>query len=634
MHGRERAFVRPRAVSPLSGEPLLLADLVGDLLDSHQRRPIQIVGGAGSGKTTALRHLAELFAHRGILCLDQPNTKEEVILAAEQGQVLFTTVAVLPETNDWSTLRLAPWEEDDVIEYARLAYPAHCGAIISRLRESGDSARLEGSPELWTLTLDYLGAHGVALSALDALRAAIGAKLGDQLRAAQGLCFTVVTKDVSHVKAVSHWEAALEKSLSEGAPKLPRFFWHVLPCQMLAADAVAQDLADGAECHYLEKRLPRAVVELIAGRIKSKDKVQLHLRKLFVSKAPDRRPMAASIMQQVDRQWLGRLLPHERREPLLLTEAYLDHADWPGIKLEGAHLSLADLSAANLAGAVLAKATARRTNFHGADLTAADLRGLAAEQADFSRADLRDVKAVGGGFGRAVFAQANLGGSTFHRANLESADLSGASLVKAAVTDATLFGVTLTQTDCTQTDFRGSFFHSADFRMAKFDGVIFHSCRLRGCNFEETRAADANFCKAHLTGALLTGSVLTRANFAKATLRAAGLAEIDWEGADLRGADLRGASFHLGSSRSGLVGSPIAREGSMTGFYTDDFTEQDFKSPEEIRKANLRAADLRGANIEGVDFYLVDLRDARYDAEQVEQLRASGAILHCRGDEG
>jgi hypothetical protein len=52
------------------------------------------------------------------------------------------------------------------------------------------------------------------------------------------------------------------------------------------------------------------------------------------------------------------------------------------------------------------------------------------------------------------------------------------------------------------------------------------------------------------------------------------------------------------------VGSPIACEGSRTGFYTDDFEEQTFKSPEEIRKANLCNADLRGAKLDGVDFYL------------------------------
>jgi uncharacterized protein YjbI with pentapeptide repeats len=115
-----------------------------------------------------------------------------------------------------------------------------------------------------------------------------------------------------------------------------------------------------------------------------------------------------------------------------------------------------------------------------------------------------------------------------------------------------------------------------------------------------------------------------------AALRNAGLAEIDWPGACLVRADLRGATFHLGSSRSGLVDSLIASEGTRTGFYTDEFGEQDFKVPEEICKANLCGADLRGARIDGVDFYLVDLRGARYDPDQERHFRRCGAILEDR----
>ena len=36
----------------------------------------------------------------------------------------------------------------------------------------------------------------------------------------------------------------------------------------------------------------------------------------------------------------------------------------------------------------------------------------------------------------------------------------------------------------------------------------------------------------------------------------------------------------------------------------------------DLRKADLRGADLRGARMEGTDFYLVDLRDARFTPEQ------------------
>jgi uncharacterized protein YjbI with pentapeptide repeats len=142
--------------------------------------------------------------------------------------------------------------------------------------------------------------------------------------------------------------------------------------------------------------------------------------------------------------------------------------------------------------------------------------------------------------------------------------------------------------------------------------------------------ANADFTKAKLRGALLTGTAMPNANFRRADLRDTGLAEIEWEGVCLCDADLRGASFHLGSSRSGLVGSPIASEGSRTGFYTDDYEEQAFKSPEEIRKANLSGADLRGARLDNVDFYLVDLRGARFDPKIEPHLRRCGAILESR----
>jgi uncharacterized protein YjbI with pentapeptide repeats len=120
------------------------------------------------------------------------------------------------------------------------------------------------------------------------------------------------------------------------------------------------------------------------------------------------------------------------------------------------------------------------------------------------------------------------------------------------------------------------------------------------------------------------------ADFSGADLRGAGLADIDWEGADLRRAVLKDCTFHLGSSRSGLVNSPIAGEGSRTGFYGDEFDQQVFRRPEEIRKANLCNADLRDAVLDGTDFYLVDLRGAKYNVSQLEHFRRCGAILFDR----
>ena len=151
--------------------------------------------------------------------------------------------------------------------------------------------------------------------------------------------------------------------------------------------------------------------------------------------------------------------------------------------------------------------------------------------------------------------------------------------------------------------------------------------RLSTANLDDIAMPEANFRGADLRHASLTGSQMRCGKFYGANLGGAALAEIDWEGADLRGANLEWATFHMGSSRSGLVNSPIALEGSMTGFYNDDFEDRSYKRPEEIRKANLRNADLRGAKLGNVNLYLVDLRGANLDPQQRQHARNCGAIL-------
>ena len=152
----QRALVRPRAFSPVSGQTLLLEDLVIDLAQAGQRRPIKIAGGPGSGKTTALKHLAAILTDRdsssnemGYEFLDEPRTKEEILLQAHKRQIVFTSEGILFDDQDWPKLQISPWDEDDLMEYLMGLHPERCGAILAALRQTDDGEKLEGIPKLW-----------------------------------------------------------------------------------------------------------------------------------------------------------------------------------------------------------------------------------------------------------------------------------------------------------------------------------------------------------------------------------------------------------------------------------------------------------------------------------------------------
>ena len=70
----ERARVRPRVISPGTSEAVLLEDEIGPLIQQGECGFVQIVGGPGSGKSTALQHLAAIlppWAHERVRLLDE-----------------------------------------------------------------------------------------------------------------------------------------------------------------------------------------------------------------------------------------------------------------------------------------------------------------------------------------------------------------------------------------------------------------------------------------------------------------------------------------------------------------------------------------------------------------------------------
>ena len=628
----QRAFVRPHAIAPHSGESLPLEDLVSAFLAERQREEsgtgtiIQIGGGAGAGKSTALAHLAAVLPFAEKLTFVDGGSLEQAF-----SRKLLKQTAILALGDEASHeadvfFELAPWTEDDLLEYLLAAHPRECGALLTRIRQAGDGAPLQGNPELWRCVMEGLAEEPTLPSVRAALERALSRmyeRADDRWYMEEG-CVAMCAGDLDR------WMTLTEKMSRPLSHHKLGMLRHRYPQLLLAASGLVDRLWTEQGEQMLQYRLPLDLIRLAAPRIAASE---LLVHMLMSKLAPWNEGLhstAVSLLVAAGVDWRP-----GSTGPLNLQHGHFAGVQWPSAIFPRngptcSNLCDADFTGADLSGADLTGAIAITTCFRRARLSSANMASLDASFADFSDANLSGVRGE-----RLVLKCANLRGAVLAEASLKGANLEGAKLEGAGFVAADMVFAILNDANIDETSFEGADLSGAVLCLlplykANLVGAKFHEALMQKCDLEGVELPGACFEKANMTGAYLTGSKMPRANFRNAILKDAGLADIEWERADLRGADLRGCTFHMGSTRCGLVGSPFPLEGSRTGFYTDDYHDQTFKRPEEIRKADLRGADLRGANLDGVDFYLVDLREARIDAKYKEHLQACGAILQDR----
>jgi uncharacterized protein YjbI with pentapeptide repeats len=623
----ERAAVRPRVFAPKMVDTLTLEDEVRQFLEAGKPGVIAILGAPGSGKTTALRHLAAVLPSVNVTFLDSPDAISLWMVRREAPLhlIIYTcpnaTNLLIPWDTELAAYRLMPWCSDDLIEYLLAAHKPHCASVMARVRAGGGSF-LHGVPELWRPVLDRLAADPALPDPRRALHRFLEEHLSDTdlLERARSACLNAVVKPGADLLA------AMAKLARPGfADSLNRILRHTAVQTLLAAERVAADLHGSADCDYLAERLPRELVQGAAALIAGDEEAMDHVQQLLAG-PPWSHAMSASLWHATGAGW-----EEGSQGLLMLAGAYLKGVRWPGARLADAMLNGADFSKADLVLADLSRASADQTNWSRARLQQATLQDSHAVEANFSDADLSSARCEAANFKNANLSRATLASASLRRTCLQEAILKKTNFRDADLSMADLRKTSLRDADFAGADLTGANLKAMSLREAHWEGACFAGACLEVCDLEGMTLWQANFEGARLHGALLTGSTMRGANFRGAFLRAAKLAEVDWEGACLADADLTGATFHMGTTRSGLVGSPIACEGSRTGFYTDEFDEQTYKSPEEIRKANLCGADLRGARLTGVDFYLVDLRGALLDPDQEAHVRRCGAILSSVG---
>ncbi len=583
---------------------------------SNCRGAVEILGGRGAGKTTALEHLAAtLVSPSRVVLLDDPDVAE-VDSSAPGVLVIFTSRMRRDALTDTS-LALAPWTDDDIIEYLLAVHPAQCRSVMQRLQDDSFRRAVRGEPQLWHIVLDEMARDEALPGARDALRRGVERWLDDRdtRRLVWDFCLAALLDEEE--KTANRFQ---ELASADGSPALLGVIRHRGVRLLFAAERVVEMLRSGRGLDLPPVSHPHDLMREIGHLVQADGRSVKCLCSLLGEEAERLHPVAASILHAAGAEW--------RPKPKsYLAGANLSRVNWRGVDLSGVVLSQARLGGADLSQASLDGANLSGCSLVGASLRGARLVSVRLWRANLSGADLSDANAESAGLRAARLVRADLKQTVLIKANLVQSNLTGARFCGADLTKAILSEAIIDDTDFTNANLCDAVLIGLALRKTLVSGARFAGAELLKCDLEFMELPDADFAFADLSGSWLTGTVMPNANFHRARLCGAGLADVEWEGADLRDADLRGCSFHMGSSRSGLVGSPYPGHGSRTGFYTDTYDDRYHKSPEEIRKANLTGADLRGADVRSADFYLVDLRGALYDDAQAKHFRRCDAIL-------
>lgn len=645
------AIVRPRVRLPGGDAAIPLDRVIRDALRQTRLQKIGILPYQDGGVSTAIRYLENEFRNEPrVVCLRHADgvqyssrRDDSVIVASRES---YAGVGRYPGI----LVRLVGWTDDDLAEYLLATERARVAELMAVVKSMPDRARLDGRPRLWRLVLDELRVAPApsSPSAVATLLAAFDRRLASVPQRLKSECCPRPQLSAASSYAIE-WASLFGRDRAfRSAARDDRFvtLWNTR--------AIIHSIATGEDFNP-PTVLTQSMVADLADLIRSENSLESVVRSRWIEGMPSiAQPLLASVIANVDSDWrpinprpsnLARASLRGVHWPgVSLAEVFapradfahanLQEADFSGSRLENADLSSADLrrakmSTAQLSGAVLRAANLQEANLAGSTLFAADL-----ERADLTQADLSQARLWLASVRGACFRRANLTAAQFHGESHDDPDADG--VVRRAFIRVPLGAEPPKVEDPLENaDFRGAILHHAflrgmDLRSAMWDSAEFDHATLSKCNLTEVKLPGARMPNAKLDSADLTAAFLPGANLQGASLREALLADINLERADLRGADLSFAVFHMGSSRSGLVGSPLACEGSKTGFYDQPTFDEQRIDPEKVRKANLRGADLRGAKIDGVDFYLVDLRDALYDADLEPILRRCGAILESR----
>ena len=670
------SIVAPRVCSPNTGDVIRLTDQIELLLGQENQVRIRL---DGEGADQAICHLSASMPNQvssGKLYLDAGDSLSllegdpVVSIYANPTRASLSTSAHVDDGYFDMNLRLENWQRDDFIEYLLAKHPQACSSVMARL-EDANLRFATGSPAIWQLILDRMAAseaksniEEIVLDEID-LRLnddSLGQAIADQLLfpSAPGEIGVIGHLPLENEPSPTLLYAAASELLTHGTIK-----------QAFAMRRFVQLLGDPNNEYrdrLLVGRFSLRVLRKIAGHARINESLDQQIRDIFASNNRFSSANAASILAMSHQGW------RPRGTGMRLYRAWFNDVQWPDVDLSGADLIKASFVNADLSGGNFRDSKLSLADFSNANLQEAHFQtsrtspqAVPAEQVQAEEADTNSIAVQpepegenrlssaarrkrkraqrkqarrkktrsnrkrdseqSMHFHRAVFHGADLTRATLAQCTFYGCDFRSSVLRKVKATRSTFAQGSVQAADLSEGDFQDCLFEHLDLSDCKLDFADLSSCSFDQVSFEHLIADQVQFANSRFRRCVWTNSQLKDSDLRSAKLNRGRMADIQWENCDLRKADLRNCTFHMGSTRSGLVGSVYPSHGTRTGFYTDDYDDQHFQPPETIRKASLYGCDIRGANIEGVDFYLVDLRAAKFDRGQIKQLISTGAIL-------
>jgi uncharacterized protein YjbI with pentapeptide repeats/energy-coupling factor transporter ATP-binding protein EcfA2 len=423
-----------------NGQRFVLEEEVDLLLSKRRGGHILLLGHDGSGKTTALRHLAYVFAGQPRLRLvdeeDPPKRQhpDDVIVQAAPS---VASGAPTPQDKRY----LAPWDEEQCAEYVAAAHSTRVVRTMTAWQRAGLVDELGRWPGLCTCALDHFALTPDADS------------------------FTILREVLEERLPAQRRSTAMRQALRSYA----------------LAPAIATEVRADGVLHALSLRGLLAAEHLVGLVVQQQAMplapVHWHASLLegvrkFLAHAPDVRMRLEVLVQ-------SRSVRH-RSVILSLLNAAADHyrppADAirgiPGARLAGADLRriqfLGDLSQVDLADADL-----REARLDECSLSNGILRGALLERASLTFLEAPNLQAPG------IHAQmANLRHSRLTDANLHSADFAGANLRGALLMRSNLQDACLRGADLTGADLTSAILKGADLTGARLAGAQLRDCHL------------------------------------------------------------------------------------------------------------------------------------------------------------